>query len=112
MPTVQECEAALGVLANRLSDVDPELRERHALDRTISCYLVDLDTDFSGRIVSGDLVDLQQLDDPDAQIRISLTSDDLLALTAGELHVASAWASGRVKIVASVFDLLKLRALL
>jgi putative sterol carrier protein len=39
-----------------------------------------------------------------------MTSDDLLKLVDGELNMASAWASGRVKIDASVFDLLKLRS--
>lgn len=112
MPTVQECEQALRILADRLSEIEPDVRDRNAVDRTLSCYLTDLNTDFSGRIENGKLVDLQQLDDPDAQIRIALTGDDLLALTEGRLNVASAWATGRFRIDASVLDLLKLRSLL
>ena len=39
-------------------------------------------------------------------------SDDLVALLNGELPVASAWASGRVKLDASFLDLVKLRKLM
>ena len=47
-----------------------------------------------------------------AKIRLGVASDDLLALVAGELNFASAWASGRVSVKASFGDLLKLRKLL
>jgi putative sterol carrier protein len=39
-----------------------------------------------------------------------MTSDDLLKLVSGELAMGSAWATGRVKIDANVFDLIKLRS--
>ena len=39
-------------------------------------------------------------------------SDDLIALTDGELDFAKAWLSGRIKVEASVRDLLKLRSML
>jgi hypothetical protein len=35
-----------------------------------------------------------------------------VALVAGELNFGRAWATGRVKVGASVFDLMKLRSLL
>jgi putative sterol carrier protein len=41
-----------------------------------------------------------------------MTSDDLLALVDGRLKMASAWATGRVKIDAGIRDLLKLRSIL
>jgi putative sterol carrier protein len=41
-----------------------------------------------------------------------LTSDDLVALTDGQLNVASAWATGRLRVDASIKDMLRLRALL
>ena len=40
-----------------------------------------------------------------------MTSDDLLKLTSGELSFAHAWASGRLRVDANVFDLLKLRSI-
>lgn len=112
MATLRECEEALRVLAGRLSEVDPDLLERHAVNRTLSVHVIDLNTDFSGRIDDGVFVGLVGRADPAAQIGIALTSDDLLALTQGQLNIAGAWATGRVKIDASVLDLLKLRALL
>jgi putative sterol carrier protein len=38
-----------------------------------------------------------------------MTSDDLLALVAGQLKVPAAWATGRIKVEAGVRDLLTLR---
>ena len=49
---------------------------------------------------------------PKADIRLTMTSDDLLALTDGELHFGSAWATGRVKLEAGLRDLLRLRKIL
>jgi hypothetical protein len=43
-------------------------------------------------------------------VKLTMTSDDLLKLVAGELAMGSAWATGRIKIAASIFDLLKLRS--
>jgi putative sterol carrier protein len=66
---------------------------------------------FAGRLRDGELLDIRQVDTPNAQVRMTMTGDDLLKLVAGELNMASAWATGRVKIDASVFDLLKLRSI-
>jgi hypothetical protein len=99
-------------LAKRLADVDGDLRRKHAVDRTVSCRITDLETDFSGRISDGELVEIKQEPLPDAQIKLALSSDDLVALTNGHLNVAAAWASGRLRVDASIKDLLRLRALL
>ena len=47
-----------------------------------------------------------------AQIRLTVGSDDLLAVTRGELPISSAWAAGKLKIEASMLDLIRLRTLL
>ena len=49
---------------------------------------------------------------PKADIRLTMTSDDLVALTDGELSFGTAWACGRVKLEAGLRDLLRLRKLL
>ena len=49
---------------------------------------------------------------PKADIRLTMTSDDLVALTDGRLHFGKAWASGRVKLEAGLRDLLRLRKIL
>jgi hypothetical protein len=113
MATKRECEAALRGLAKRLDGVDDSLKKRHALDRTVSCRIPDLNTTFSGRLSSGVLSDIAE-DKPinDAQIRLTVCSDDLLAVTNGELPLTHAWAEGKLKIEASMLDMLRLRSLL
>src|SRR3978361_1140604 len=112
MATKRECEAALRGLAKRLDGVDDSLKKRHAPDRTVSCRIPDLDTTFSGRLTSGVLCDITNEPLDDAQIRLTVSSDDLLAVTAGELPFSSAWAAGRLKIEASVMDMIRLRTML
>lgn len=112
MASVEECERAMVGLAARLDGVDEDVRKKHSVDRSISCTVPDLGVIFSGRIVDGAVQDLARSPLPTAQIRLTVNSDDLVALTAGELNIASAWASGRLRIEASVMDLLRLRSIL
>ncbi|PZS36565.1 MAG: sterol-binding protein [Pseudonocardiales bacterium] len=111
MATVSECESALREVAARLASVDAGVRDAHAVDRTWSCHIVDIDADFSGRIEGGTIASLVAAPNPAAQIKLAVGSDDLLALTRGDLNARSAVAAGRLRVDASVFDLLKLRSL-
>ncbi|HEY0359918.1 MAG TPA: alkyl sulfatase C-terminal domain-containing protein [Mycobacteriales bacterium] len=111
MATVDECRQALERLAEQMSGTNGDSRKGPLLDRTLACHLTDLDVDFRGRLANGTLADIEQAPDPKAKIKLTTTSDDLVALMAGELNFASAWASGRLRVDASVFDLLKLRSL-
>ena len=115
MASVQECERALLSLADRLAAVDPDVRGRYAVTRSVSCCVRDLGVVFRARLADGSLAEVECLDGRDggkAQVRLVTTSDDLLALVSGTLSPPAAWASGRLKVEASVLDLLKLRALL
>lgn len=112
MATLEECRAVLEELAERMSANAEHMHARLDLDRTIACRVTDLGVAFHGRLAGGHIVGLADGDDPNAKIRLTARSDDLVALANGELHIASAWASGRVKIDASLFDLMKLRKLL
>jgi hypothetical protein len=112
MATKRDCEAALRGLAERLDGVDDSLKKRHAPDRTVSCRIPDLETTWFGRLHDGSLRDITNRPVEDAQIRLTVSSDDLLAVTAGDLPFASAWAAGRLKIEASVLDMIRLRSLL
>ena len=111
MATVDECRTALHQLAARL-DANAEAKGRIDLDRPLACTIKDLGVYFHCRLKDGRLVDIQDGDDLKAKIRLTTTSDDLLALVGGELDFARAWASGRVSVSANPFDLLKLRKLL
>ena len=107
--SLEECREALDKLAKRIT---ANGGGAPSLDRTLSVYLSDLDTGFHGRLAGGELRDIADGHDRAAKIKLTASSDDLVALTNGDLNFASAWASGRVKIDANVFDLLKLRSLL
>ena len=111
MATVEQCREALLGIAARLA-ADPEAAARVDLDRSLACHIKDLDAYFHGRLKGGTIVDLADGDHPKAQIRLTVGSDDLLALVAGELNFAAAWAGGLLSIKAGFTDLLKLRKLL
>jgi hypothetical protein len=110
--TIDECITALqGVLGPIASNKAAE-----GLDRSLSCRLTDLGQVLLGRLTSGAVRDLHAVPDgpsvPKADIRLTMTSDDLLALTGGELSFAKAWSSGRLKLDAGIRDILRLRSLI
>ncbi len=115
MATAQECEAALRRIAATLAGADGGDRARHVVDRSVSCTVPDLELTFTGQLKGGTLTDVSSAaggDQPQAQIRLTTSSDDLVALTDGRLGFGSAWAQGRLKVDASMLDLLRLRRLL
>src|SRR5258708_37354 len=113
MASVDECEAALHDLAARVRSVDAKTREQHALDRTVSLWVSDLKETFTARAGATGLTDIVRgAQEPDAQVRLKVSSDDLLALIRGDLGFAAAWATGRMKVDASIADLLRLRSVL
>lgn len=112
MATIEECEAALGTLAARLASPEGAERRRQVLDRTVACALSDLQAHLHGRLRDGQLTEVTRGPLPGAQITLRLSSDDLVAVTAGRLNFAAGWATGRIKVGASVRDLIRLRSLL
>lgn len=112
MATMDECMKALkGILGDLAANPAAA-----GLDRSLSCRLTDLDQVVLGRLGSGAVRDLNVVPDgpevPRADIRLTMTSDDLVAMTDGDLNFGKAWASGRVKLEAGLRDLLRLRKLL
>lgn len=113
MATERACRKALAAVVARLAEVDPELRRRHVVDRTVSCRLTDLEVTFTGTFRDGELVNLttKQVKER-AQVRLTTTSDDLVALTDGSLPLRAALTRGRLRVDASMVDLLRLRSLM
>jgi hypothetical protein len=112
MATIDECTTALrGVLGPIASN-----RAAEGLDRSLSCRLTDLDQVLLGRLTAGAVRDLHAVPDgpsvPRADIRLTMTSDDLLALTRGDVSFAKAWSSGRLRLDAGIRDILRLRSLI
>ncbi len=116
MASVEDCERAIRDAVERLAAVDPDVRSRYAVERTVAVRVADLDVVFIGRLDEQGLQDVRTAVDTDeqaaAQLRLATSSDDLVALLGGRLAVPAAWATGRLRIEASVLDLLKLRSLL
>ena len=112
MATLEECRRALQDVADRIASGDTRDREPPKLDRSLACRITDLGAGFHGRLVGGKIKDLTDGDDPAAQIALTLSSDDLVALSRGEINFAKAWASGRIKIQAGIRDMLQVRKLL
>jgi predicted lipid carrier protein YhbT len=112
MATVDECHDAVERLAERLSSVDEEARRKHAFDRTLSCHIPDLDLTFTGALHDGHLQEISTDPAPKAQIRLTANSDDLVAMTDGHLSFGQAWLAGKIKVEASVLDLIKLKSML
>jgi hypothetical protein len=110
--TLEQCMSALDGFVGGLA-AKPAAA---GLDRSVSCRLTDLGQVLQGRLANGSARDVRAVPDgpqvPRADIRLTMTSDDLLAMTGGELAFGPAWASGRVKLEAGLRDMLRLRSLL
>jgi hypothetical protein len=107
-----ECDAALRGLAARLADLPEEVRAKYVVDRSVSCRVSDLGVTWSARLTDEGLTGITTEDDRRAQVRVSVGSDDLMALVEGRIGVQKAVAMGKIRVQASPFDLLRLSAFL
>lgn len=115
MATLEECRDALTRLSDNLAGAGGDVRDAAALDRSLTCHVTDLDVTFEGRLSDGRITVTDTVPGRPrrkAQIRLSMTGDDLVAMVAGDLNFAKAWATGRVRLEAGLRDLLRLRKLL
>jgi predicted lipid carrier protein YhbT len=116
MANVKDCEGALRRLASWLAEVDPELRSRHVPSRRVACRIKDLEVVYVARLdedgVHG-LAPASPVDEipADTEVKVTVTSDELLALANGEDDLMQAWLRGRIQISAPMRDMLRLRAL-
>ncbi|MFJ9446343.1 SCP2 sterol-binding domain-containing protein [Kitasatospora sp. NPDC101235] len=114
MANSEECREALEQLSRNMTKSTGDVRKAAALDRSLSCRITDLDLTFTGQLRDGRIQDVVAAPGPPAakaEIRLTMSSDDLVALVGGRLNFASAWASGRIKLEAGFRDLLRLRTL-
>jgi hypothetical protein len=115
MASVDECRAALVKLVAQFDEIGAEDRAKHVVERTVSARVPDLGMIFYGRLHHGGLdpfMETPPADGRPADVKITIASDDLVALVDGELDLARALLGGRVKIDASFGDLLRLRKLI
>jgi predicted lipid carrier protein YhbT len=113
MANVEQCRVALDDLIAALASVDPILRAKHVPERTVACTIDDLDITFLGQLDERGVHDLTEHADSDvaADVRVTMSSDQLVALAEREDDFLHAWLRGRVQVSASMRDLLRLRSL-
>jgi hypothetical protein len=115
MASVEECRAALVKLVAQFDEIDEQDRAKHVVERTVSCRVPDLDVIFYGRLHHGGLDPFTEhppSDGKPADVKLTIASDDLIALVTGKLDVTRAIATRQITLKANPLDLLKLRKLL
>ncbi|GAB4005097.1 hypothetical protein GCM10029992_51940 [Glycomyces albus] len=112
MATAEECQTALEQFAANLAANPKSVRKLTGFERTLACDITDLGTSFHGKFEGGKLVDITEGDEPDAQIRMIVSSDNLVKLVAGDLDFMKAFTGGQVKLKANMMDMMKLRGVL
>jgi hypothetical protein len=114
MASAEECREALQTLTGRLAEMSPHDRASYFGKRSMSCHVTDLGVTFVTRFTDqgADPVTEAAPGDPPADIRLTAASDDVVTLSATPANIARMWLSGRVKVQASMRDLLALRRLL
>jgi predicted lipid carrier protein YhbT len=114
MATAEECRQALESLTGQIQEMDPADRAAYLVDRVISCKVSDLGVTFVTRLGpdGASPVTLANGSDVQAQVRFTTKSDDLVALAEDPGSIGRAWLTGRLKVEASIFDLLRLRKVL
>ena len=111
MATAEECRQALERLTGQIQEMDPADRAAYLVDRDISCTVSDLGVTFLTHLGpdGASPVTVANGSDGQAQVRFTTKSDDLLALADDPGSIGRAWLTGRLKVQASIFDLLRLR---
>lgn len=112
MAEVEEVERILDDVLGRLTDLDPNTRAMLPSRRTIEARCPDLDLVRHAEWRQGRLHLVDDAPPRRADIRISVRSDDIMRISEGDLTFAQAYRAGRVRIDASMSDLLRLRAAL
>ena len=113
MATKAEVERQLGLLMARLDGNEANVRSAIPTRKVLCCHVADLGADWYSVVENGHVS--QPSEAPPngrADITLRVGSDDLVDLIEGQQSFLSAFASGRVKVDASIMDLLRLRTLL
>ncbi|WP_150254713.1 SCP2 sterol-binding domain-containing protein [Nocardiopsis deserti] len=116
MSSIDTCLAGIEKVNQRILAQSDEKRRKYIRERSLSVEVPDLETVFDMRLTLDGLVGVTHRPAdrpaPRAQVRITVGSDDLVALAEDRLDAAKAVFGRRVKVDASVGDLLRVRKLL
>ena len=116
MSSIDDCLVGIAKVNERILAKSEEVRRTHIRERSLSVVVPDLATAFDMRLTLHGLVDVSHrpLDRPapKPQVRVTVGSDDLVALAEDRLEPARAVLGRRVRVEAGVGDLLRMRRLL
>ncbi|HMC36975.1 MAG TPA: SCP2 sterol-binding domain-containing protein [Actinomycetota bacterium] len=115
MATKTQVESKLREMIGRLAGADAGIQNNLAKalpdGRVIQIDVTDLDACYWTGLSEGRMGKLQRGEASDPDIRMRTSSDDLVAMVDGELGLVKSYLSGRIRIEASLSDLLALRKL-
>lgn len=116
MSSIDACLEGIARANERILAKPLERRREHIRERTVRVIVPDLETAFDMRLTVDGLTDITPgpLDTPATapQVRVTVSSDDLVELAADRLAPARALFSRRLRVDASLSDLLHMRRLL
>lgn len=116
MATREQIEAKLRQLIGRLDAADERVRQNLVKavpsPRVVQMDVPDLDASYWTELASGELGELHTGAAAKPDIRITADSEDLVAMIDGTKNLFSSYLAGRIRVQASVSDMLALRRLL
>lgn len=113
MASADQVESTMRDLVKRFEAIDDSQRALLPANRVIEAHCPDLGMTWHARLQSGRIGEFSEGPAPGRwQIRITIDSDDLLALYERRIDIREAYLSDRLQVRASMTDLLRLRAAL
>lgn len=115
MSSIDACIDGFALINRRILERSQQEREHHIDERSVAVVVHDLDTTFRLRLTAEGLADLTHhptgaVPGP-AQVTVTVGSDDLVAIAEDRLSAKLALVTRRVKINASLGDMLRMRSL-
>lgn len=111
MASQEECLAAILEVVDRFNAHDAGRKRQRLPERSVGCTILDLDVTYRGELQDGFLIGICESEAHEADIRLVCSSDDLVGMVNRTLNFAHLYSTGRVRIDASLRDLIRLRAL-
>jgi Alkyl sulfatase C-terminal len=113
LATKAEVERQLAVLMARLDGNEANVRSAIPSRKVLRCVVPDLGAAWFSVVDDGHVSPPAETSpDGPADITLTVRSDDLVDLVSGRTSFLSAFTAGKVKVDASIVDLLRLRSLL
>jgi hypothetical protein len=110
--TSEEVEETLERLISRFRRLDDSYKTMLPSHRVVEAEFPDLDLVYHAQWDDGTVSELHQGPADDPNIRVSMSSDDLIAMDQGDLGFRRAFATNRLRLEASMTDLLRLRSVM